>query len=680
MKNPISLRSPQRRASVVAGVIALATLFGPAAAHAAALDDLRTTTAATGAGSSATAPVDERPSATPPHVFGEPAPRSSGAPSAAAAAANRAPNTPKAPEVGPPFKQASGVWQTNTLTPTFRNTVVDPDKDKTTSTFEVWTAKADGTAGSKVNLTDDNKFDVLVSGFAASGTPASVTVPKGKLKDGSTYLVRSSAYDGSAYEADWSPWAKFKVAVPPVVPPGPITDGRDDVPADVKAQWQKLAKDALASYDKDQAELARIKSGGSIASGAAAVKQLNMNDVKLPDNGYFGVPRQFMAARVYDSRATDNPTVSMVGACEGALHCTQKFRLDYTLRVDTFYCTAQDAAANVGSKCPENELHWVGFSAEAQSEEFTREYNRITDGFDKFLDQMVGDLPKIFTQCVTGDTSTTEPPVVAAPRPPGVGVLRATADQCAEAGMQLGALLPLGRVGGAAKVTSDPLVEVNFTAAQIAKAKGALNELKLAQGKNQYATALRDVIGAAVKADNTGGLSFTLKQVIDLPKITANMRPEPQKLMTGYKPMGNMTIEQWFHKFWDKDANWFKYPPQNGFEGAAKVHLPKVGDHMDRFGGPNGGFLAPRDGTPYTERALPPSNVSADASAKGPGYHAYRWARDWGPAEVAQYGNIQGGKIAPWFGQPGGGTQYLLPKGVNVQWLLDNRYIVEVTD
>ncbi|MGH4029293.1 TNT domain-containing protein [Actinomycetota bacterium Odt1-20B] len=699
-----------------------------------------------------------------------------GAPSAAASA-NRAPNTPKAPEVGPPFKQASGVWQTNTLTPTLRNTVVDPDKDKTTSTFEVWTVKADGTAGSKVNLTDDNKFDVLVSGYVASGTPASVTVSKGKLKDGWTYLVRSSAYDGSAYEADWSPWSKFKVDAPddrPVAPsrvanngkPGeftvtlpaghkarwvewqldngawkrvdaagktsvtvdtglraggaPVTashtlnvrtahdtgtsdtvpvkftgngsddngDPRDDVPADVKAKWQQLAKEALASYDREQARIADTKAHGltdkdgeTDGGAASALRQLKRDHIALPDNGYYGVPREFMAARVYDDRTpNNNPTVSTVGGCEGALHCTQKFRLDYVLSVDTFYCTAADVPADIGSKCPEKDIRWTGFHSESQTEEFTREYNRITDGWDKFIGQMLGDLPKTFMQCVSGDTSGGEPPVVAAPpvaaAPP---YARATAEQCADTGMQLGSLVTLGRIGSSAKVVSDPLVEVNFTAAQISKAKIALKDLKAGVATNQYSKALASIIDAAVAADKTGGLSFTFKQVVDLPKITENMRPEPKQLMAGYKPLGNLTIEEWFHRYWNAKEGWFAYPPRDGFEGASKAHFPKVGDHMDRFGSPKGGFLAPRDGTPYTERALPPSNVNADASAMGPGYHAYRWSRDWGPAEVEKYGNIQGGKIAPWFGQPGGGTQYLLPKGIDVQWLLDNKYIVEVT-
>ncbi|WP_226599130.1 TNT domain-containing protein [Streptomyces violascens] len=642
----------------------------------------------------AAAPVGERPSATPPHVHGEPAPQAYRAPGAAAA--NQAPNTPQAPEVGPPFKQTSGVWVTDTVTPTLRNTVVDADKDKTTSTFEVWTADAAWKPVKKVNLTDANKYDVLVSGYVAAGQAASVKVDPGKLTNNTNYLVRSSAYDGSAYETDWSPWAKFKTSATPVDPPVTPGDPNGDIPADVKSKWQELAKKSLAAYDAEQKKIADTRAhgldGGEVAGndgGAAwAVKQLAMDHIAVPDNGYYGVPREFMGARVYDDRSPkSNPTVTAVGGCDSKgvdlLHCTQKFRLDYVLSVDRFYCTTPNVAGNVGSKCDPKDIRWIAFSSEAQSEEFSREYNRITDGWDKFISQTLGDMPKIFMQCVSGDTSG-QPPVVAAPP-----IARATADQCADTGMQLGAMVTMGKIGTSAKVTSDPLVELKFTAEQINKAKAGLKDLSDGIASNAYNKALATIIEGAVKADNTGGLSFAFKQVADMPSITAKMTPEAKKLMEGYKPTGNLTIEEWFHRFWNTKDNWFSYPYFDGFEGAATAYFPKVGELMDRFGSPGrfdkaagkvegGGFLAPKDGTPYSQRALPPSNVSADVSASGPGYHVYKWVKPWGPAEVAKYGDIKAGKIAPWFDQPGGGTQYLLPGKANVERLKQDGYLVEV--
>ncbi|MGI5171093.1 hypothetical protein ACQEU3_42750 [Spirillospora sp. CA-253888] len=116
----------------------------------------------------------------------------------------------KNPQAGPPFTQVSGVWQVNTSMAVLRNTVTDADGDQANLTFEVWTTDADGKPKAQVKLTDDNQFGVLVSGYVASGKTASVTVPSGRLKPGTTYVFRTSAYDGSLYETSWSPWAKFK--------------------------------------------------------------------------------------------------------------------------------------------------------------------------------------------------------------------------------------------------------------------------------------------------------------------------------------------------------------------------------------------------------------------------------------------------------------------------------------
>ncbi|MBX3433467.1 MAG: TNT domain-containing protein [Pirellulales bacterium] len=68
---------------------------------------------------------------------------------------------------------------------------------------------------------------------------------------------------------------------------------------------------------------------------------------------------------------------------------------------------------------------------------------------------------------------------------------------------------------------------------------------------------------------------------------------------------------------------------------------------VDRYGREGGSFVAP-DGTPFGARALPPSSASAP-------YNRYRVVK---PIEV------DGGTTAPWFQQPGLGTQYELPSSV----------------
>ncbi|GGX25223.1 hypothetical protein GCM10010341_53050 [Streptomyces noursei] len=89
----------------------------------------------------------------------------------------------------------------------------------------------------------------------------------------------------------------------------------------------------------------------------------------------------------------------------------------------------------------------------------------------------------------------------------------------------------------------------------------------------------------------------------------------------------------------------------------------------DRFGSPLGRFAHP-EGTPFAQRSLPPTYLAC-------GYHVYSWIRPWTQEDADKYGFIQSGKVAPWFGQPGGGTQFMLPEGISVQWLIDQGYIRE---
>lgn len=108
-----------------------------------------------------------------------------------------------------------------------RNTVTDADGDKANVTFEVYTANADGTPGTKVKLTDANTYGVLVSPFVASGSTAQVQVEYGRLKPRTDYLVHTSAFDGSLYETNWSPWARFRIDPYVTFPVGQSSSGID---------------------------------------------------------------------------------------------------------------------------------------------------------------------------------------------------------------------------------------------------------------------------------------------------------------------------------------------------------------------------------------------------------------------------------------------------------------------
>ena len=70
---------------------------------------------------------------------------------------------------------------------------------------------------------------------------------------------------------------------------------------------------------------------------------------------------------------------------------------------------------------------------------------------------------------------------------------------------------------------------------------------------------------------------------------------------------------------------------------------------LDRIGGDGGTYFSP-DGTPFSERALPPDRLNFDRNS---------YQIDTSNPLVRQ-GKIQieESRIAPWFGQPGGGIQY----------------------
>ena len=103
------------------------------------------------------------------------------------------------------------------------------------------------------------------------------------------------------------------------------------------------------------------------------------------------------------------------------------------------------------------------------------------------------------------------------------------------------------------------------------------------------------------------------------------------------------------------------WPPSRGAYGPVeKVTLP-TGKIVDRYGYPGGSFVSPA-GVPFEQRALPSS---------------YETTKPYFQYEILKpIDDVSQGKILPWFGQKGQGTQYELPKPV--QWYLDKDYLKEV--
>ncbi|KAJ5355104.1 uncharacterized protein N7496_012316 [Penicillium cataractarum] len=120
-----------------------------------------------------------------------------------------------------------------------------------------------------------------------------------------------------------------------------------------------------------------------------------------------------------------------------------------------------------------------------------------------------------------------------------------------------------------------------------------------------------------------------------------------------YARFGDLCPYEFLAK-WTWPNGSYHYPDAEGFVIAAdgqpveaEVTLP-VGRKIDRFGSPGGNFFSPL-GAPYIERALPPRNLNNSDGNYPYSYHVY---------EVIKELNVTLGPVAPWFEQPGMGTQF----------------------
>ncbi|MEW2634519.1 DNRLRE domain-containing protein [Streptomyces sp. NPDC048389] len=138
---------------------------------------------------------------------------------------NYRPRTGTKQEAGPPYFSYSGAYMVNTVTPTLRDTFVDPNGDKIQGAYQIFDTATNTQVGA-----------VLRSAFVPSGQPAPVTVPAGVLTSGKTYQFRTSPYDGTHYNLGWSEWKTFTVDTTNPSAPTGITS--TDYP---KGAWVKGA-------------------------------------------------------------------------------------------------------------------------------------------------------------------------------------------------------------------------------------------------------------------------------------------------------------------------------------------------------------------------------------------------------------------------------------------------------
>ena len=145
------------------------------------------------------------------------------------------------------------------------------------------------------------------------------------------------------------------------------------------------------------------------------------------------------------------------------------------------------------------------------------------------------------------------------------------------------------------------------------------------------------------------------------------------KLLAGYNRLGTPPssekafLTQFYKLNPDGSGGWI-YPTNWGFDGPDKPFTLNPGDVVDRFGSIYGSFLANDRYTPFAARALPPASLDTQAGDSQASYHVYCFLKPL---------SLRAGKIAPAFGQPGGGTQYVLGNS-RVTDLITSGQIVEV--
>ncbi|MCV9886413.1 T7SS effector LXG polymorphic toxin [Metabacillus halosaccharovorans] len=177
------------------------------------------------------------------------------------------------------------------------------------------------------------------------------------------------------------------------------------------------------------------------------------------------------------------------------------------------------------------------------------------------------------------------------------------------------------------------------------------NELTLEQQENSLAQALGllAVGGGAYYVNRLQDGSRVLDEVPieNAEKIVEITQADREKLSKwAYPPKEEKYIkykEVYDNpKYYDQESGNINWPPNDGFDGEPMPTELKKGMLIDRFGAPGGGFFSP-EGIPYEQRALALHSDEAD-------YYIYRVLEDF---------EVTGGKIAPWFDRPGGGTQFI---------------------
>ena len=167
---------------------------------------------------------------------------------------------------------------------------------------------------------------------------------------------------------------------------------------------------------------------------------------------------------------------------------------------------------------------------------------------------------------------------------------------------------------------------------------------------------LTDLVRAMLRGRRERGVGTTDRE-IEIERSSAVQRVPPKR-----KPWERQDLdEEWY----DPDTGELRWPPNDGFDGPPTRETLTQGTRIDRYSGrtgldDTGRYLSP-EGADFGSRALP-----YDPSTQQ--YAVY---------EVVQDFPVSAGQAAPWFGEAGGATQYMLDRPLNE--LIEGGFIRQVS-
>lgn len=213
---------------------------------------------------------------------------------------NRYPNTPGTPTHTPGTSSKTGVtgW-TNSLTPTLRATVSDPDGGMVQGLFSVY---LNGTGAPIINK--------AYGSSVSSGGTSVYTVPAGKLVSGSYYVVRVYGYDGALTSAAWSTdYDRFTVdTTAPVAAPTVSSATFPEGDWSVAVDGAKKAHFDITAGTSDSIKVQWYLGGSAAWGNTAAVTGTTPTIDAGIDLTSVGFGEHFLYARSLDLAGNASPT------------------------------------------------------------------------------------------------------------------------------------------------------------------------------------------------------------------------------------------------------------------------------------------------------------------------------------------------------------------------------------